>query len=220
MKFNDAFISAYPQSVDDRLKAIKKTHSDVEELSPNEEYELKSSTFEVLPYVFHNTEPQDASNYYKLLGLISGKRVYRWIEKKYMTPRYLDNNVSKYKVLVPESNGSGSLGEILSTPLVAGPNFSSTPTFISIGSFESETEASNTLKYIKTKLVRALLGILKKTQHNPASVWAYVPMQDFTNKSDIDWSQSVANIDKQLYAKYNLDETEIAFIESMIKPME
>ena len=53
-----------------------------------------------------------------------------------------------------------------------------------------------------------------------ASVYEFVPMQDFTSSSDIDWSKSVAEIDQQLYAKYGLDESEIAFIESKIKPME
>ena len=65
-----------------------------------------------------------------------------------------------------------------------------------------------------------MLGTLKVTQDNPKETWMNVPMQDFTDKSDIDWSKSVAEIDKQLYAKYNLDKSEIAFIESMIKPME
>lgn len=45
-------------------------------------------------------------------------------------------------------------------------------------------------------------------------------MQDFTSNSDTDWSKSVSEIDKQLYAKYNLSEDEIAFIEEKIKPME
>jgi hypothetical protein len=44
-------------------------------------------------------------------------------------------------------------------------------------------------------------------------------MQDFTKKSDIDWSKDVADIDRQLYAKYGITDEEIAFIESMIKPM-
>ena len=64
------------------------------------------------------------------------------------------------------------------------------------------------------------MGILKLTQHNPQSVWAYVPLQDFTSTSDIDWSQSISDIDRQLYAKYGLSEDEIAFIEKMIKQME
>ena len=65
-----------------------------------------------------------------------------------------------------------------------------------------------------------MLGILKITQDNTKPVWRLVPLQDFTSKSDIDWSQSVADIDKQLYAKYGLDESEIDFIESHVKEME
>lgn len=48
----------------------------------------------------------------------------------------------------------------------------------------------------------------------------YVPTQDFTSNSDIDWSQSVSDIDKQLYEKYGLKQEEMDYIESTIKPME
>lgn len=75
------------------------------------------------------------------------------------------------------------------------------------------------MKYIKTKFARTLLGILKITQHNTPERWAYVPLQNFTSDSDIDWSQPVADVDKQLYAKYGLDEDEISFIESHVKEM-
>lgn len=51
-------------------------------------------------------------------------------------------------------------------------------------------------------------------------MYQFVPLQDFTEKSDIDWSKSVVEIDQQLYAKYSLNDEEISFIESMIKPME
>ena len=68
-------------------------------------------------------------------------------------------------------------------------------------------------------MARCMLGTLKATQHNPRDTWANVPLQDFTDNSDIDWSQSVADIDRQLYRKYGLTDDEIAFIESMIKPM-
>lgn len=75
------------------------------------------------------------------------------------------------------------------------------------------------LKYVKSKFARTLLGILKVTQDNSKETWRFVSLQDFTTKNDINWSQSVADIDHQLYAKYKLIEDEIAFIESMIKPM-
>ena len=119
-----------------------------------------------------------------------------------------------------KSNGSGALGEELSTPLVGYPHCGHTQTFISIGAFSTEDEANSVLKYIKSKFARVMLGVLKVTQDNKKSTWANVPLQDFTSNSDIDWSKSVAEIDKQLYAKYGLTKDEIAFIESMIKPME
>ena len=56
--------------------------------------------------------------------------------------------------------------------------------------------------------------------HITKSTFYFVPLQDFTENSDIDWSKSISEIDQQLYKKYNLTEEEIAFIESMIKPME
>lgn len=94
-----------------------------------------------------------------------------------------------------------------------------TQSFITFGAFSSENEATAALKYIKTKFCRTLLGILKVTQDNSKETWKYVPNQDFTENSDIDWSKSVAEIDQQLYAKYKLSDKEISFIESMIKPM-
>lgn len=65
-----------------------------------------------------------------------------------------------------------------------------------------------------------MLGILKATQDNKKETWRLVPLQDFTASSDIDWSQSVADIDRQLYRKYSLSESEIAFIEEKVRPME
>ena len=65
-----------------------------------------------------------------------------------------------------------------------------------------------------------MLGVLKITQHNPISTWKYVPLQDFTVNSDIDWTQSVADIDRQLYQKYDLSPEEIAFIETHVREMD
>ena len=88
------------------------------------------------------------------------------------------------------------------------------------GPFPTEKEVRNLARYYKTKFFRALLGVKKATQHSPSQVWKTIPLQDFTLNSDIDWSQSVADVDKQLYAKYGLDENEIDFIESHVKEME
>lgn len=221
LKFNEEFLKKYPHSPQERLKAIQQKHPDVEQLGANEEYEIKSSTFEVLPYVFKEDEPVDSEKYYKLFGLFSGKRVYRWIEKKYLTPRYPNNNnIDGYKVYVPKASGNGNYGETISVPVIARPGESSTPTFIGVGNFVTYEEAENLSKYIRTKFTRSLLGILKITQDIVPSKWAYVPLQDFTSASDIDWSVSIAEIDKQLYEKYGLSEDEITFIETNVKEME
>lgn len=104
--------------------------------------------------------------------------------------------------------------------MVVEPGVGYTETFYSIGSFDERYEAENALKYIKTKFARALLSVLKTTQNITPGNWNYVPLQDFTSSSDIDWSQSIANIDKQLYKKYNLSDEEINFIETNVKEME
>lgn len=96
-----------------------------------------------------------------------------------------------------------------------------TETFISFGKFDNIIEASNLNKYVKTKFARIMLGSKKVTQGNKTpKIWSNVPLQDFTNNSDIDWSKSIPEIDKQLYAKYGLSEEEINFIEQNVKPME
>lgn len=91
-------------------------------------------------------------------------------------------------------------------------------TFLAIGPFESEDEAKSVIKYTQTKFFRILVGA-RKLKNMTSGTYKFVPLQDFTNNSDIDQSQSIPDIDRQLYTKYGLTEDEIAFIESMIKPM-
>ena len=157
----------------------------------------------------------------KILGLVKNIREFRWISSTFLEEH---PNLEKWKVLVPKSNGSGAIGEVLSTPLIGEPLIGEpligyTQSFISIGAFDEQQNAIAILKYVKSKFARALLGILKVTQDNSKETWRFVPLQDFTSDSDIDWSKSVSEIDRQFYAKYHLTEDEITFIESMIKPM-
>ena len=58
------------------------------------------------------------------------------------------------------------------------------------------------------------------TQDNPKGVWQEVPIQDFTQNSDIDWSHSIHDIDQQLYKKYGLTDDEINFIETKVQAMD
>lgn len=182
---------------------------------------VNTNAFELFSFLYHDEKPSDGNEYVRLLGVIKNKRVSRWLRSDYITgPESFD----KYKVLVAESNGTGSttdfFGVALNNPSVIGPGVAVTQTFITIGSFDAEDEAQACLKYLKSKFARAMLGVLMITQHNPRSTWKFVPAQDFTSTSDIDWSKSLPEIDQQLYAKYGLDSEEIAFIEAKVKPME
>ncbi len=152
----------------------------------------------------------------RILGLIDNNRVYKYIDRKYLSEH---QNLNKYKVILPKVNGTGAFDEVLSSPIVGEPGLGFTQSFISIGAFELKEQAESTLKYIKGKFARAMLHVLKVTQDNNTEVWKYVPLQDFTSNSGIDWSKSVHEIDLQLYRKYGLDETEINFIESHVKEM-
>lgn len=120
---------------------------------------------------------------------------------------------------MPKATGSGKFGDTFPEMVVVPPNVAFTQTYISVGMFDEEADAVNLSKYLKTKFCRALLFVLKVTQDNLPAVWRYIPKQNFTDNSDIDWSKSVAEIDRQLYAKYGLDEKEIEFIETHVKEM-
>ena len=178
---------------------------------------ISTSALERYPSLFLSEKPVDDNDYIQIYGNYHGQRVYRWFRKEYLSPV---KDLYLYKVMLPKANGSGSLGEVLSTPLIGQPLIGHTETYISIGATERLKEAEAILKYIKTKFARCMLGILKVTQDNTKKVWKYVPLQDFTEHSDIDWSKSTAEIDQQLYRKYNLSDEEIVFIETKIKPME
>lgn len=109
---------------------------------------------------------------------------------------------------------------IFSTMEILCPNEICTETYLVIYTSNNEVEVKHVLSYMKTKFVRFMVSLVTATQHISKASFRLVPIQDFTENSDIDWSKSVAEIDRQLYKKYNLSDEEITFIESMIKPME
>ena len=178
---------------------------------------VASNAFEKLPELFFDVKPEDGNEYIKIYGRFNNERVYKWFRKDYVT---CPSNFEKYKIILPKANGSGAIGEVLSTPVIGYPVIGYTETFISVGEFNSLEEAEACLKYIKSKFLRTMLGVLKITQDNTKAVWHYIPLQDFTVNSDIDWTQSVADIDRQLYQKYDLSPEEIAFIETHVREMD
>lgn len=187
-----------------------------ERLSKGHYIDITTNIFEKIPELLFDNKPVDKDEYVGLYGLTKEGRATKWIKRKYIKSHA---NLDYYKIFIPKSNGSGALGEVLSTPLIGQPLIGHTQTFISIGRFKKECEAEALLKYVKSKFARTLLGILKITQDNKKRCWKYVPLQNFTSESDIDWTKPVHEIDRQLYRKYGLDAKEIDFIETHVKEM-
>lgn len=198
------------------LQALYRDFPQMKELigSDGQDKRFRNNIFEKIS-VFSENKSDDSD--ISVLGVIKNKRVWRFIPQKYIEKSH--ENVFSWKVLVARVNGAGTIDEVLSNPLVLGPQTGFTQTFISVGSFDKKATADNALKYIKSKFARALLHVLKVTQDNNRESWRYVPLQDFTTNSDINWNTSIANIDKQLYKKYGLSPEEIDFIETHVKEM-
>ena len=125
------------------------------------ERRLVSSIFDTLPEMFFDEKQSEEQ--IQIYGRQNNDRVFKWVDSKYIENH---DNLNRYKVFVPAANGSGAIGEVLSTPLIGEPLIGHTQTFISLGSFETKNEAVSLFKYLKTKFARAMLGIKKTTQNN------------------------------------------------------
>lgn len=190
-------------------------------IKQSEEKSIGSNIFDKLPEIF--TDSPKNTECIRIYGRQNNERVYKWIKNTYVQEH---DNLNKYKVLLPKSNGSGAIGEVLSTPLVGTPLVGTplvghTQTFISFGAFDTEREAENCLKYIKTDIARAMLGTLKITQDNATKeVWSNVPWFDFNDYSIIDWSKSVEEIERQLYVYFNVPESIIVELKANVRRMD
>lgn len=111
-------------------------------------YDMSSNALDMFPELFFDEKPNDGKEYARIYGLANKKRSYKWIKKSYVK---IPDNFDFYKVLVPAANGSGAIGEVLSTPVIG-----HTETFLSVGKFNTQEEAENCMKYIKTKFARAM----------------------------------------------------------------
>lgn len=122
--------------------------------------------------------------------------------------------IDKWKVYVGRAApGTGNRDtyphRILSTPFVGGPGSISSETYLCIGPFDTKGQAESVLSYLSCRLTRLLILLHKPSQDTTRKVYTFVPTQDWTNQ----WT------DKELYAKYDLSESEIAFIEKIVRPM-
>jgi len=187
-------------------------------ISKGHDYDMTSNIFEKLAgIVFFEEKPNDGKTYVQVFGRTDNSRAVYFINRDYVASH---DNLDYYKLFFPKSNGSGKFGEPMSASAIGIPGMGHTQTFLSMGAFKTKKEAEALMKYVQTKFARTMLGILKVTQDNKKAVWRFVPQQDLSTKSDIDWSKSIAEIDQQLYKKYGLTQKEINFIESHVKEME
>lgn len=166
-----------------------------------------------------------SSEYFKgSLKVYCAHEEVRYIEKEKVTKNR--ESIKSWKVISSKANGGAGLltddkkVAIIGKSFVAEPDSICTDSLLPFGQFKTQKEALNLQKYMNTKFLRFMVGILKVSQNIYQIVYQFVPLQDFTDKSDIDWNMSIHDIDKQLYKKYGFTEEEIEFIESKIKSME
>ncbi len=121
-------------------------------------------------------------------------------------------NIEKYKVFVSAgyNGGDNYPHQIIGKPIIGEKGSCCTETYVEVGPFDTEKEAKNVASYMRTKFFRFMVMLIKNTQHALKKVYQLVPMQDFSKP----WT------DEELYSKYGLTDEEIAFIESMIRPMD
>ena len=146
---------------------------------------------------------------------INGIKIYAYPKNGYIeSSKVSANKQSVYKPKVLISYAYGERGNfpylVIGKPFIGEVNSCCSETYLMIGPFDTTNECENVMSYIRTKFFRFLVLLRKNTQHATSKVYQFVPLQDFSHP----WT------DEMLYQKYNLTEDEIAFIESMIRPME
>ena len=142
-------------------------------------------------------------------------KLYRFGDNGYVSIDKITNNqqmVKQYKVIVSKASPGGDEypHSIVSTPIISEPDSVCTETYLVIKTVSSRNQAENLITYIKTRFFRFMMSLVKNTQNISRGSYLFVPLQDFSHP----WT------DEMLYKKYGLNEEEIAFIESMIRPME
>lgn len=148
---------------------------------------------------------------------------YGWIKDSDI-PKGKDT-IALCKVYIPMAGGTGNDSQILGIPFYGEPNSVCSYTYLVIG-YDKEKhnfttqECKNIISYIKTKFFRYMVSVKKKTQNTTRDLFQFVPIQNFSESSDIDWNKSIEEINIQLYVKYDLGMFEQKFIDSLIKPME
>lgn len=155
---------------------------------------------------FRNFKKERDSGFVKIYA----NKTTGYVDKKLILQN--SNWVDKFKVYISEAYGAGEdfPHQILNKPFLGEKNTCCTETYLVLGPYDDKEKAQNLITYIQTKFFRFLVLLIKNTQHATSKVYQFVPLQDFSHP----WT------DEMLYKNYELGKEEIAFIESMIRPME
>lgn len=144
-------------------------------------------------------------------------------EIRYITQDKVTKNIelfNRFKIFISKSAGAPHTDKkVIGEPYIGERKTACTDSLIPIGDFDTLEEAENLQKYIKTKFLRFLVSLVKSSQNTTQIVYRFVPMQDFTIQSDIDWTKSINEIDEQLFDKYDLSDEEREHIKTLIKEM-
>lgn len=198
----------------------------INKVTPQHEGRISDFTSPLKPYGFRGFFIRDKRFHADENNLVEpikcfGKGVVGFVERSEIEvrPEWID----KWKVFTARANNIGTeLKDDNFNTIIGNPGTICTETYIVIGADLDldKYSAENLSKYLKTKFSRMLHGIAKSSHDAARTTYKFIPLQDFTLNSDIDWRKSIADIDQQLYKKYGLSEEEIQFIESKVKEME
>ncbi|AXJ02491.1 Eco57I restriction-modification methylase [Cyclonatronum proteinivorum] len=169
---------------------------------------------------FKDFQTKKIDGHIPLYYIVKGKRKLGWISREEVTKSV--ELIDTCKVMIPAAGSDGGKripDIVLGKPLIASKPSVCTQSYLFFYVDDME-KATNIEKYLKTKFLRFLVSLRKMTQHATRSTYTWVPLQNFTTESDINWDAPIPKIDQQLYQKYGLNPEEIAFIEGMIKRME
>jgi site-specific DNA-methyltransferase (adenine-specific) len=141
--------------------------------------------------------------------------LYRFGDNGFVSEEQVIKNkhwVKEIKILVSKASPGGDSypHQIISKPIVADKMSCSTETYLVIGIYKNKKIAENVAKYMHTRFFRFMMSLIKNTQNISRGVFAFVPIQDFNEE----WT------DEKLFAKYGITESEIEFIDTLIRPME
>lgn len=198
---NDSFTNlAYSQS---NYSSLIRKHG-------RQDLRIETSAFTKSYFHKSRLKPTDI----KVFGLLKLKRHFYYIDESLFDKS--SEGFNNWKIALARTNGHcGGIGEKLTIPEVLPPRVGFTNTYFGYGKFKTKIEASNCVKYVRTKFCRCLLGVLKCAPSLALDSFLYVPNQDFSPNSDIDWNCDIPSIDDQLCKKYGLSKSDISFIHSL-----